>query len=48
MGSQGEARAVLESVGTLHSDTPAAMIAAAELARLRPPAAVPSSPPAAP
>jgi tetratricopeptide (TPR) repeat protein len=48
MGSQGEARAVLESVGTLHSDTPAAMIAAAELARLRPPAAVPSSPPSAP
>lgn len=38
MGSPGEARAVLESVGSLHGDTPAAMIAAGELARLRPPA----------
>jgi TolA-binding protein len=48
MGSQGEARAVLESVGTLHSETPAALIAAAELARLRPAAAMPPSPPPAP
>ena len=37
MGSPGEARAVLESVGSLHGDTPAAMIAAGELARMRPP-----------
>jgi len=46
MGSPGEARAVLESVGSLHGDTPAAMIAAGELARLRPPA--PATLPAAP
>jgi TolA-binding protein len=37
MGSPGEARAVLESVGSLHGDTPAALIAAGELARMRPP-----------
>lgn len=47
MGSPGEARAVLESVGSFHSDTPAAMIAAAELARMRPPAPPASSPPPA-
>lgn len=43
MGSPGEARAVLESIGSLHGDTPAAMIAAGELARLRP-AAPPTAP----
>ena len=36
-GSLGEARAVLESVGSLHPETPAAMVAAVELARLGPP-----------
>jgi TolA-binding protein len=36
-GSLGEARAVLESVGSLHPETPAAMVAAGELARLGPP-----------
>jgi hypothetical protein len=36
-GSLGEARAVLESVGSLHPETPAAMVAAGELARLAPP-----------
>lgn len=35
-GSTGEARAVLESVGSLHPGTPAAMVAAGELARLAP------------
>lgn len=49
MGSPGEARAVLESVGSLHGDTPAAMIAAGELARMRPPAPpTPAAGPAAP
>lgn len=33
-GSQGEARAVLESIGSLYPSTPAAMMSAAELARL--------------
>lgn len=33
-GSAGEARAVLQSVGSLHPGTPAAMVAEAELARL--------------
>jgi len=33
-GSVGEARAVLQSVGSLHPGTPAAMVAEAELARL--------------
>jgi len=32
-GSQGEARAILESVGTLYPETPAAMLAASELGR---------------
>jgi TolA-binding protein len=32
-GSAGEARAVLQSIGSLHPGTPAAMIAEAELAR---------------
>lgn len=36
-GSVGEARAVLESVGSLHPGTPASMIAAGELARLASP-----------
>lgn len=36
MGSPGEARAVLESIGSLHADTPSAMVAAAELARMTP------------
>ncbi len=38
-GSVGEARAVLESIGSLHPETPAAMIAAGELARLGQPQA---------
>jgi TolA-binding protein len=45
-GSLGEARAVLESVGSLHPETPAAMVAAGELARLglpQNPAPAPSS-----
>ncbi len=32
-GAQGEARAVLQSIGSLHPETPAAMVAGAELAR---------------
>ena len=36
-GLIGEARAVLESIGSLHPETPAAMVAAGELARLAPP-----------
>ena len=32
-GSEGEARAVLQSIGSLHPGTPAAMVAGAELAR---------------
>lgn len=32
-GSEGEARAVLQSIGSLHPGTPAAMVAEAELAR---------------
>jgi TolA-binding protein len=45
-GSVGEARAVLQSVGSLHPGTPAAMVAEAELARLvesPAPAAVPAN-----
>jgi predicted negative regulator of RcsB-dependent stress response len=45
-GSGGEARAVLQSVGSLHPGTPAAMVAEAELARLvenPAPAAVPAN-----
>ncbi len=44
-GSAGEARAVLESVGSLHPGTPAAMLAAGELARLGQPQASGESPP---
>ena len=33
-GARGEARAVLQSIGSLHPDTPAAMVAGAELARV--------------
>jgi tetratricopeptide (TPR) repeat protein len=38
-GSAGEARAVLQSIGSLHPGTPAAMIAEAELARRTSPTA---------
>lgn len=38
-GAVGEARAVLESIGSLHPETPAAMVAAGELARLNQPQA---------
>lgn len=38
LGSQGEARAILESIGSLYPGTPAAMMSAAELARLGKPA----------
>jgi len=41
-GSQGEARAVLQSIGSLHPDTPAAMVAGAELARVGASEGVPS------
>lgn len=41
-GSKGEARAVLQSVGALHPETPAAMVAGAELARLGAPESAPS------
>jgi len=44
-GSAGEARAVLESIGSLHPETPAAMVAAGELARLSRPQ-IPAPPPA--
>ena len=40
---EGEARAVLESVGTLYPDTPAAMMAAAELARMGKPGQTPAA-----
>jgi TolA-binding protein len=43
-GSFGEARAVLQSVGSLHPSTPAAMVAAAELARLVQDPASPAAP----
>jgi TolA-binding protein len=39
-GSVGEAKAVFQSVGTLHPGTPAAMVAEAEAGRLDPPAGV--------
>jgi TolA-binding protein len=44
-GAAGEARAVLESIGSLHPETPAAMVAAGELARLSQPQ-TPIAPPA--
>ena len=40
-GAPGEARAVLQSIGSLHPDTPAAMVAGAELARAGVPEGVP-------
>lgn len=43
-GSRGEALAVLESVGTAYPETPAAMVAAAQLASLKPPATGPALP----
>lgn len=42
-GSQGEARAVLQSIGSLHPDTPAAMVAGAELARTGVPEGAPAA-----
>jgi predicted negative regulator of RcsB-dependent stress response len=39
LGRSGEARAVFESVSALHPGTPAAMVAAGEMARLAPPPA---------
>lgn len=41
-GAQGEARAILESIGVSYPGTPAAMVAAAEVSRISPPAEVPS------
>lgn len=46
-GSHGEAKAVLESIGTAYPQTPAAMIAAGELSLLGTPAEVPPSTPGA-
>jgi len=43
-GSPGEARAVWQSVAALYPDTPSAMVAAGELARLGPGADAPFSP----
>jgi TolA-binding protein len=40
-GSRGEAKAVLESIGTAYPQTPAAMVAAGELSLLGVPAGVP-------
>ncbi len=40
-GKEGEARAILESIGTLYPETPAAMVATAELSRLAKPEASP-------
>jgi TolA-binding protein len=44
-GSRGEAKAVLESIGTAYPQTPAAMVAAGELSLLGVPAGVPPSAP---
>jgi len=47
-GGQGEARAVLESIGSLYPGTPAAMMAGAQLSRLLPAAQPPLAAPPAP
>lgn len=45
-GAQGEAKAILESIGVLYPETPAAMIASGEISRLAPPV-VPAATPGA-
>lgn len=42
-GKDGQAKAILESIGTLYPETPAAMVAAGELARLAGPAGRPAT-----